>query len=69
MVGEEPTRKLLKRLRAAGFTPGNTVGSHTKWSHELGPTVSVPDGHRTISPGVVRQVNAAIAAAREAKGE
>jgi hypothetical protein len=25
--------------------------------------VSIPDGHRTISPGVVRQVNNAITAA------
>lgn len=59
MVSEEPTRSIVKRLRAAGFEPTRTVGSHTQWAN--GPvSVSVPDGHRTISPGVVRQVNKAI---------
>jgi hypothetical protein len=38
-------------------------GSHGKWTHPSGAQVSIPDGHRTISPGVVRQVNNAIKAA------
>ena len=55
MVSEEPTRSVVKRLRAAGFAPLRTVGSHTLWGNGS-VSVSVPDGHRTISPGVVRQV-------------
>lgn len=64
MVSEQPTRVMVKRLRDAGFTPGRTVGSHTKWSSGS-VTVPVPDGHRTISPGVVRQIENAIAKAAE----
>lgn len=60
MVGEEPTRKLVKRLLQAGFTQSDAKGSHTKWSHPTGVQVIIPSGHRTISPGVVRQVNKAI---------
>jgi predicted RNA binding protein YcfA (HicA-like mRNA interferase family) len=70
VVKEQPTRTVTKRLRKAGFSPTAAAGSHTKWLHPLGPSVSIPDGHRTISPGVVRQVNNAIAEAeRLAKGE
>jgi predicted RNA binding protein YcfA (HicA-like mRNA interferase family) len=63
VVKEEPTRTVTKRLRKAGFSPTDAAGSHTKWTHQMGPSVSIPDGHRTISPGVVRQVNNAIAEA------
>lgn len=66
MVSEQPTRKMVKQLRDAGFMPGNTVGSHTKWTCGS-VSVSVPDGHRSISPGVVRQINAAIKQAQEGK--
>ena len=59
MVSEEPTRTVVKRLRAAGFEPQRTVGSHTMWSNGT-VSVSVPDGHRTISPGLVRKINKAI---------
>jgi predicted RNA binding protein YcfA (HicA-like mRNA interferase family) len=59
MVSEEPTRKLVKRLKDAGFTPARTVGSHTTYVNGS-VSVTVPDGHKTISPGVVRQVNKAI---------
>jgi len=59
MVSEEPTRKVTKRLRDAGFAPVRTVGSHTVWQNGS-VKVTVPDGHRTISPGVVRQINKAI---------
>ena len=61
MVSEETTRSVTKRLRKAGFKRANAEGSHSKWTHPLGPWVSIPDGHRTISPGVVRQVNIAVA--------
>lgn len=60
MVKEEPTRKVLRRLRDAGFTPVDAKGSHTKWVHPSGAKVTIPDAHRNISPGVVRQVNTAI---------
>jgi predicted RNA binding protein YcfA (HicA-like mRNA interferase family) len=63
VVKEEPTRKIAKRLKAAGFTRTDAEGSHGKWTHPFGAQVSIPDGHRTISPGVVRQVNNAISAA------
>lgn len=63
VVTEEPSRTVTKRLRKAGFSPADAAGSHTKWIHQLGPWVSIPDGHRTISPGVVRHVNSAIAEA------
>lgn len=57
MVSEQPTRKVVKEFRKAGWRPGKTVGSHTKWhcpgnSH----TFMLPDGHRQISPGVDRKV-------------
>jgi predicted RNA binding protein YcfA (HicA-like mRNA interferase family) len=67
---KEPARSVTKRLRKAGFTATDAEGSHTKWIHQLGPRVILPDGHRTISPGVVRQVNKAIAEAEQlSKGE
>lgn len=59
MVSEEPTRKLVKRLKDAGFVDDRTSGSHTVWVNGS-VSISVPDGHKTISAGVVRQVNQAI---------
>ncbi|WP_163757489.1 hypothetical protein [Mycobacterium botniense] len=70
MVKEEPARTITMRLRKSRFSPTDAAGSHTKWLHLLGPSVSIPYGHRTISPGVVRQINNAIAQAeRLAKEE
>ncbi len=60
MISEQPTRKVTRELRAAGFEPTRTVGSHTRWEHPSGVTVTVPDGHRTISPGVYRQIMKAL---------
>lgn len=60
MVSEQPTRKVVKELRTAGFRPTRTVGSHTMWQHPNGTQVSVPDGHGTISAGVYRKVLAAL---------
>lgn len=59
MVSEQPTRKMVKALRDAGFEQIRTVGSHSVWANGS-ISVSVPDGHKTISPGVVRQINKAI---------
>ena len=67
MVSEEPTRKVTKRLKAAGFTRTDAEGSHAKWTHPSGVWIALPDGHKTISPGVVRQVNNAIKESEEGK--
>lgn len=66
MVKEEPTRSVVKRLKAAGFTRVSTDGRHSKWQHPSGAWVPVPDSHRTISPGVVRKINQAIEQTEEA---
>ena len=60
MVKEEPTRLVIKRLKAAGFTRTSTDGRHSKWTHPSGAWVPVPDSHRMSSPGVVRKINNAI---------
>jgi predicted RNA binding protein YcfA (HicA-like mRNA interferase family) len=41
------------------------VGSHAHWTHATGVSITVPDGHRTISPGVYRKITGAIAEAKE----
>lgn len=43
-------------LKRAGWTPIRTVGSHTTWGSPNGSTFTLPDGHRTISPGVYRKL-------------
>lgn len=60
VVSTQPTRMVLKELRRAGFVPDRTVGSHTTWKGPSGRSVTVPDGHREISPGVYRKVKQAI---------
>ncbi len=66
MVSDEPSRSVEKRLRNAKFVKSDGKGSHTKWSHHAsGAYVVVPTGHRTISAGVVRQVNEAIKRSKE----
>jgi predicted RNA binding protein YcfA (HicA-like mRNA interferase family) len=60
MAKQEPTRKVRRELRAAGWRPGATIGSHTKWHGPNGTTFSLPDGHREISPGVYRKLQAAM---------
>lgn len=66
MIAPAPTREVVKQLKAAGFTARDGKGSHTVWTCAHGLySVSLVDGHRTISPGVRRQVNAAIQACAE----
>ena len=67
MVSSQPTRKVVKELRSAGFTEDRTAGSHTWWKHPSGVAVAVPDGHREISPGVYRNILAAIKKSEEPK--
>jgi len=52
---------MIKLFVDSGWTAGKTMGSHTKW-HCPGYAHSfpLPDGHRTISAGVVRKANQAI---------
>jgi predicted RNA binding protein YcfA (HicA-like mRNA interferase family) len=61
MIAPAPTREIVKQLAAAGFTKRDGKGSHTTWTcaHDR-YNVSVPTGHRTISPGVRRQIDTAI---------
>lgn len=61
MIAPAPTREIVKQLKAAGFTERDGKGSHTVWTCAHGRySVSVDTGHRVISAGVRRQVNAAI---------
>ena len=61
MIAPAPTREVVKQLQAAGFTKRGGKGSHTNWICEHGRyKVAVPTGHKTISPGVRRDVNKAI---------
>ena len=63
MMAPAPTREIVKQLKAADFNRSDGKGSHTTWSCPHGAySVSVPDGHRTISPGVRRQIDTAIRA-------
>lgn len=55
MVSEQPTRKVIRELRNAGFVPVRRKGSHTVYAAGA-VSVTVPDGHRMISPGVYRQI-------------
>ncbi|MDV6261945.1 type II toxin-antitoxin system HicA family toxin [Rhodococcoides yunnanense] len=57
---------MVKALKAAGFTSARTVGSHSTWVSADGAVkVTVPDGHRTISPGVYRKILAAMKEAQQ----
>lgn len=63
MIASAPTREIVKQLKKAGFTSRDGKGSHTVWTCRHGrESVSVDTGHRTISPGVRRQINTAIQA-------
>lgn len=61
MIAPAPTREIVKQLKKAGFTKRDGKGSHTVWTCPHGRySVSVDTGHRTISPGVRRQIDAAL---------
>lgn len=62
MIAPAPTREIVKQLKRAGFTKRDGKGSHTVWTCPHGRySVSVDTGHKTISPGVRRQIDAAVA--------
>lgn len=52
-------RDLVRMLRAAGFTVHPGKGDHEKWTSSHGHHVTVRH-QQEASPGVVRQVQAAI---------
>ncbi|WP_066904543.1 type II toxin-antitoxin system HicA family toxin [Mycolicibacterium houstonense] len=61
MIAPAPTREIVKQLKAAGFTSREGKGSHTMWTCAHGKySISLPDGHKTISAGVRRKVENAI---------
>jgi predicted RNA binding protein YcfA (HicA-like mRNA interferase family) len=62
MVGEQSTRTIVNELIRAGWVKKRDgKGSHTFWHCASGRhTVTVPSGHRTIRPGVVRVIRRAI---------
>lgn len=55
MVSEQPTRKVIRELKDAGFVVVRRNGSHAVYQNGS-VSVTVPDGHRFISPGVYRQI-------------
>jgi len=62
MVSELPTRKVVKAFKDAGWKWVRSEGSHSFYECPCGQhAFSLPDGHRQISPGVVRKVNNALA--------
>jgi len=65
MVASQPTRKVVKELKTAGFERDRMVGSHAQWVHPDGRSISVPEGHSTISPGVYRKILKTINEGRE----
>ena len=67
MVTAQPTQKIHQRLRKAGFVVARRAGgSHTVWTGPNNTKITLPDGHREISPGVVRQVDKVIRASQQA---
>ena len=61
MIAPATTREIVRQLKKAGFARRDGKGSYTMWTCPHGNySVSLPDGHRTISPGVHRQVYTAI---------
>jgi predicted RNA binding protein YcfA (HicA-like mRNA interferase family) len=66
VVSELPARRMVKAFRDAGWTPMRTVGSHTIWKCGCGKhQFTLPDGHRTISPGVVGKAMKALTQCEE----
>lgn len=71
MIAPAPTREIVKQLTAAGFTKRDGKGSHTNWICAHGRySITVPTGHRTISPGVRHKINTTIAkCANDCRGD
>lgn len=62
MVSEQPTRKVVKAFKGAGWRRVRTEGSHSVYECACGRyTFTLPDGDREISPGIVRKADKALA--------
>jgi predicted RNA binding protein YcfA (HicA-like mRNA interferase family) len=62
MVSEQPTRKVVKAFRDAGWRRARTEGSHSVYECPCGQhAFTLPDGYREISPGVFRKAGRALA--------
>lgn len=59
-MSSESTKKVIAMLRSAGWAPRRSVGRHTVWKGPNGTQFTLPDGHRQISPGVLRKLLAAM---------
>jgi len=53
---DQRTRTVKRELLAERWKPGETIGSHTIWYGANGTVFSLPDGFRTISPGVYQKL-------------
>ena len=62
MIAGEQTRVILRELNQVGWTRKRSgKGSHSVWHCATGRhKITVPDGHRTIRPGVVRSIRDAV---------
>ncbi len=70
VVSEQPTRKMLTELTAAGWHRVRTTGSHSRWECSTSThSISIADGHRKTSPGMVRKIRAAIDGCQCARGQ
>jgi predicted RNA binding protein YcfA (HicA-like mRNA interferase family) len=62
MVSEQPTRKVVRAFKDAGWKRIRTEGSHSVYECSCGQhTFSLPDGHKEISSGVYRKACKALA--------
>jgi predicted RNA binding protein YcfA (HicA-like mRNA interferase family) len=62
MVSEQPTRKVVKAFKDAGWKRIRTEGSHGVYECSCGQhKFTLPDGHREISPGVFRKASKVLA--------
>ncbi|WP_216916927.1 type II toxin-antitoxin system HicA family toxin [Nocardia noduli] len=63
MISEQPTRIVIKTLRNAGWAyKRDAKGSHEMWQCRTGKhDFSLPAGHDSIRPGIVRKMQKAIA--------
>lgn len=61
MTKEQASRDVVKMLKKAGRVPASTfVGGPRKRTAPNGKTLSIPEGHKMISPGVMRQIEKAL---------
>ncbi|NNG39804.1 type II toxin-antitoxin system HicA family toxin [Flexivirga sp. ID2601S] len=66
MIAGKPSREVQKMLRDAGWVVVRRRGSHTHWTCPTARhSFSLPDGHKSISPGVLRKLQKAMSECKE----